>query len=158
MIATEPATMSDLDSLVDLWHALALGQREHGSRIEPSANDDAIRESLAQHVLADGVLVAREDESIVGFVMFGPEEAGFERDRTRGVVRNVFVVPKARGEGVGTALMDAAEERLAAAGADEIVLEAMADNDAARAFYRDRGYEPTRVQLVKPVESDTPTN
>lgn len=158
MTAIEPATLDDLERLVELWLALARDQREYGSRIEPGANDDAIRKSLAQHALAEGVLLARDGDRAVGFVMFGPKERGFERARTRGVVRNVFVVPDARGEGVGTALMDAAEERLAAAGVDEIVLEAMADNDAARSFYRERGYEPHRVQFVKPAESDTPTS
>lgn len=158
MTVVDPATMGDLERLVDLWLALARGQREHGSRIDPAASADTIRESLAQHVLAEGVLVAREADRTVGFVMFGTDESGFERDRPRGVVRNVFVDQDARGEGVGTALMDAAEERLAAAGADEVVLEAMADNDAARAFYRERGYEPHRVQFLKPTESDTPTN
>lgn len=158
MTAVESATMGDLDRLLDLWRSLARGQRDHGSRIDPDANDETIRESLAQHVLAEGVLVARRDEQTVGFVMFGPDETGVERDRTRGVVRNVFVVPDSRGEGVGTALMDAAEERLDADGVDEIALEAMADNEAARAFYRARGYEPHRVQFAKPSESDTPTS
>jgi ribosomal protein S18 acetylase RimI-like enzyme len=150
--------MSDLDRLVDLWLALATDQREHGSTIESAANDDAVRESLAQHVLAEGVLVARDAGSIVGFVMFGPDESGFERDRARGVVRNIYVVPEARGSGYGSALLSTAEERLAAAGAEVVVLEAMAANEAARRFYRDRGYEPHRVQLHKPVESDTPTS
>jgi ribosomal protein S18 acetylase RimI-like enzyme len=163
----EPATIDDLDRLLELWLALAEGQRDHGSRIDPGANADGIRESLAQHVVADGLLVARgdagpngegDDESaVVGFVMFAPDDAGFERDSSRGVVRNVYVVPEARGQGVGTDLMDAAEQRLAEAGVDEVVLEAMADNEAARRFYRGRGYELHRVTMTKPLESDTHT-
>lgn len=158
MTDVEPASMADLDQLVDLWLALAAGQRDYGSRLTPGDNEETIRESFAQHVLADGALLAREEGEVVGFVMFGPDDSGFERDLARGVVRNVYVDPEARGRGVGTALMDAAEERLAEAGVEEVVLEAMADNEAALAFYRRRGYEPHRIRLAKPVESDTPTN
>jgi ribosomal protein S18 acetylase RimI-like enzyme len=174
--AIEPAGMGDLERLVECWLALAAGQRQHGSLVDPADNAGTVRESIAQHVLAEGVLVAREaptaaggddsvaddgddrgDGEIVGFVMFGPDETGFERDRPRGVVRNVFVEPDARGQGVGTTLMDAAERRLAEAGAEELVLDVMADNDGARRFYRGRGYEPHRVTVTKPLESDTPT-
>jgi ribosomal protein S18 acetylase RimI-like enzyme len=164
----EPATMDDLDRLLELWLALAEGQRDHGSRIDPEANGDGIRESLAQHVIADGLLVARSDadpngeggddeSAVVGFVMFAPDDAGFERDRSRGVVRNVYVVPDDRDKGVGTALLDAAEQRLAEAGVEEVVLEAMADNEAARRFYRARGYDLHRVTMTKPLGSDTHT-
>jgi ribosomal protein S18 acetylase RimI-like enzyme len=172
----EPATMDDLDRLLELWLALAEGQRDHGSRIDPEANADGIRESLAQHVIADGLLVARadrdstgdaadalstggpDDEStVVGFVMFGPDDAGFDRDRTRGVVRNLYVVPGARDRGIGSDLLDAAEQRLCEAGVDEVVLEAMADNEAARRFYRRRGYDTHRVTMTKPLGSDTHT-
>jgi ribosomal protein S18 acetylase RimI-like enzyme len=153
----EPADLADLDALLELWLDLAAGQQAHGSTIDPAANEDTVRESLAQHVLTDGVLLARRVDAVVGFVMFGPDDAGFQRERTRGVVRNVYVVPGVRGEGVGTELMDAAERRLAEEGFEEVVLEAMADNEAARRFYRERGYEPHRVTLSKPLGSDTTT-
>lgn len=156
MTDVTPATMDDLERLVALWQDLAAGQRDHGSTVVPEGSVETVRESLAQHVLSDGVRVARDDE-IVGFVMFGPDDTGFERDRRRGVVRNVYVVPGARGEGVGTALLDAAEAELAAAGVDVVVLEAMADNERARSFYRERGYDVHRVTMVKSVESDTHT-
>jgi len=152
-----PAEMDDLERLVELWLDLAEGQRAHGSTVDPEANADTVRESLAQHLLTGGVLVARLDGDVVGFVMFGPDTSGFDRARDRGVVRNVYVVPAARGEGIGTALMDAAEVRLGDEGFDEVVLEAMADNDDARRFYRERGYDPHRITLAKPLGSDTPT-
>lgn len=158
MTDIQPATMDALDRLVDLWEALAESQREHGSRVVPAANRESVRESIARHVVDGGVLLARADDGVVGFVMFGPATETMERDRERGVVSNVYVEPDARGRGVGSALLDAAEARLVAAGADEVTLEVMADNEAARRLYRRRGYEPHRVQLAKPVESDTHTN
>ena len=95
----------------------------------------------------------------VGFVGFGLERGDYERDATRGTVSNLFVVPERRGEGIGGALLDAAERALRERGADRVALEALADNDRAREFYADRGYKRHRVVLTKPLadgEGDGP--
>ena len=96
---------------------------------------------------------ARQDGSgtIVGFVAFSIEREGYERDHTRGVVSNLFVSPSRRGEGIGSALLAAAERELAEAGAEAVALEALADNERARSFYADRGYDLHRVELRKEV-------
>ncbi|TKX77323.1 GNAT family N-acetyltransferase, partial [Halorubrum sp. SD626R] len=115
-----------------------------------------VREWVARAAVTEELLVARSGEEVVGFVGFELDRNGYERDRTRGTVSNLFVVPGRRGEGIGTELLDAAEEALREAGADAVALEALADNDLARDFYADRGYEPHRVELTKPLaESDT---
>ena len=152
--------MSAVDALADMWVSLADGQRAYGSRLRAAPNRTRIRESLASHVVTDGVRVARDDDAsdpLVGFVMFSIQSDRYERDATRGTVENVFVRPSHRGRGVGTRLMDAAETALADRGADVVSLEALAANDAARRFYRERGYRVHRVVVEKPVESDTNT-
>ena len=98
-----------------------------------------------------------DDASLVGFVTFGIESNSYERDTVRGVVQNLYVVSERRSEGVGSALLDAAESELADAGADAVSLEVMADNADARRFYRRHGYAPHRIELEKSVESDTLT-
>jgi ribosomal protein S18 acetylase RimI-like enzyme len=173
----EPATTADVDALVDAWVALAEAQRRHGSHIAGADNREAIRPLLAYHAVEGTALVARggpssadpsradgdsgpddrPDDAIVGFVNFGLEEAGLESDAVRGIVHNVYVDPASRDEGVGSALLDAAEAELAERGADVVAIEALADNEAARRFYRERGYDPHRVTLAKPLGSDTPT-
>lgn len=153
----EPAEMGEVDEIADRWVALADGQRAYHSHILPEPNRGAVREGLAGHVVSEGLLVARDPE-VVGFVSFGPETDGFATDVDRGVVENIFVVPERRGEGIGTALLTAAEDRLREAGADAVSLEVMADNAAARRFYERHGYAPHRVELEKeigPGESDT---
>ncbi|MFC6874662.1 GNAT family N-acetyltransferase [Halobellus marinus] len=142
-----------VDALVDLWVSLAGDQRAHDSHILPTENRSLVRETLARQVVADGVRIAQSGDEVVGFVSFDLERGSFEQDATRGVVRNVYVRPEYRGRGVGTDLMDAAEDTLRAAGASVVSLEAMAGNDRARAFYRDRGYAPHRIQFEKRVRS-----
>lgn len=148
------ATADDIEVVTDLWVALARGQREHGSTLLAAANRDTVRESIARGVVTGELLVARDDGGIVGFVTFSLERGGYDRDHTRGTVDNLYVRPASRGEGTGSALLEAAENALREAGADVVALEAMAANERARAFYRDHGYEPNRVELEKPLRGD----
>ncbi|MFO8115526.1 MAG: GNAT family N-acetyltransferase [Halorubrum sp.] len=147
-----PATVDDIDDVADLWVALAAGQRRHGSTLLAEPNRAAVREWVARSVVTGEVFVARgADGDPVGFVSYSLDREGYERERVRGTVSNLFVVPERRGEGIGTDLLEAAERALAAAGAETVALEALADNDRARAFYDDRGYDLHRVELTKPL-------
>ncbi|MFC6973626.1 GNAT family N-acetyltransferase [Halomicroarcula sp. GCM10025709] len=149
------AQTADADTIADQWVALAAGQRAHGSHLSTDANRSAIREVILQRIVTDRLRVAVDDEAVVGFVMFSVETGRYEQDVVRGVVENLYVVPSARDDGIGSALLTAAEDALAAAGVDVISLEAMADNDGARRFYHAHGYTPHRVEFEKSTESDT---
>lgn len=158
-----PANSDDADAITDLWVDLAADQRRHGSHLQPEGNRARIHEAMLQHVVTDTVRVARrtaEDaatEDIVGFVTFGLESESFEQDVSRGLVHNVYVREGHRSAGIGSALLAAAEGTLTERGVDTIGLQAMAPNDDARAFYRQHGYTPHRVELEKPAESDNLT-
>lgn len=141
-------------AVTGLWVALAAGQREHGSHILAEANRARIRERILRHAVNDTLLVAREDDP-VGFVTVEREGGTYAQDSTRGIVTNLYVHPEYRGEGIGSALLEAAEDQLLELGVDAVALEVMADNEDARRFYRRAGYQPHRVELEKPVESDT---
>ena len=151
-----PATVDDVDDVTDLWVALAEGQRRHGSTLLAEPNRAAVREWVARSVVTGELLVARDgDGRPIGFVGFSLDREGYERDRVRGTVSNLFVVPERRGEGIGADLLDAAERALAASGAEAVALEALADNDRARTFYTDRGYDRHRVELTKSLSEPT---
>jgi len=153
----ERPSVADLDALADLWVDLADGQRSFGSHLRADANRDAVRESLSRRIVAGGCLVARDPEPI-GFVTFYPESETYDRDRSRGIVENLYVIPERRGEGVGTALLRAAESALADGGADVVALEVLAGNERAREFYAARGYDAHRVELERPTERETDTS
>lgn len=141
------------DELTQLWVDLAADQRAHGSHLCVEANREAARESLLRHALTGGLLVAREDDELLGFVSFYPEGGTFQQDVQRGVVENIYVVPERRGEGIGTELLAAAESRLIEDGAEVLTLEALADNEEAIRFYERHGYGSYRVELER--ETDT---
>lgn len=141
--------------VADLWVALAREQRPFGSHLRAERNRPVIREALVRHIIADGLLVARTEGDLVGFVMYGPESERYEQDVSRGIVRNLVVSPGHRNEGIGAALLAAAETALAEAGFEVVALSALAGNEAARRFYTRQGYREHRVELEKPLESDT---
>lgn len=167
------ATAADIDAVTDQWVRLARDQRRHGSTLLAAANRAAVREWVAQSVVTGELLVARDendsaesgagdgtddpddasesDDPLLGFVGFSLERDGYERECTRGTVTNLFVRSDRRGEGIGSALLGAAERALAEAGADAVALEALADNDRARAFYDTRGYDAHRIEFRKEV-------
>lgn len=152
----EAATMDDADRLAALWVDLARDQRAHGSHLLAEPNRGSVREGLARSVVTEGVFVARlSDGSIAGFVEFAPETGGYRQDVERGLIENIYVRPSHRGDGVGEALLVAAEEELLAAGAERVSLEVLAENEAARRFYERQGYGEHRVEMEKAPESDT---
>ena len=59
---------------------------------------------------------------------------------TRYEVKHLYVSPSGRGHGVGKALLRELEERAAAFGADEVVLDTNASLTAAGSLYRSTGY------------------
>jgi Acetyltransferase, GNAT family len=153
------ASPSETDTIADLWVALARGQREHESHLLPEPNRTRVRERLARYAATGQLLVARSaagdrESRIVGFVTFVTRNDQYEVDCRRGLVENLYVVPDRRGEGVGSGLLSRAEQRLHEAGVDSISLEAMADNEAARRFYRRHGYEPHRVEFEKSTDTE----
>ena len=164
MTTIELGGLSDLDAVVEAWIALAADQRQHGSQVLPEPNRNAIRGVVGSHVLHGGLLVARDEGEyaagegeqgpgdLVGFVTFGPEDGGFELDTNRGVIRHLWVREDRRSEGVGSELLDAAEQRLAERGIEQVSLEVLAENEAARRFYRERGYGTHRLELEKELD------
>ncbi|EMA12578.1 GNAT family N-acetyltransferase [Haloarcula marismortui] len=149
------ASMDDVDTIVDLWVRLAESQRAHGSHLFGDRNRTAVRETVVQRIVAENVRIARIDQHIIGFVMMTLDSGRYEQDKTRGIIENIFVEPVHRNQGIGSELLDTAEELLRQAGADILALEAMADNESARQFYRAHGYAPHRIELEKPTENDT---
>ncbi len=155
----EPATQADLEAVTELWVQLARSQRKHGSAVRAESNRETMRETLAAHRHADGLHVARVDGTVVGFASFSLEHGSLSLDTTRGVLSNLYVVPSYRNRGIGEALLESVESSLAAKGVETLLLEVMADNESARRFYREHGYDAFRIGMSRsidePSENDT---
>jgi len=96
------------------------------------------RTVIASLVVPSGCLVAERDGVVAGYVAFGayrwPELSG------AGEVYALYVDPAAWAQGLGRALMKAAQQRLEAAGLSEQALWVLETNQPGRRFYEALGW------------------
>jgi ribosomal protein S18 acetylase RimI-like enzyme len=134
--AFEPA---DRDAVVALWRDCDL--------VRPW--NDPHKDIARKLTIDDGMfLVAEVDGALVGAVM-----AGY--DGHRGWINYLAVAPGARGTGLGRALVDAVEERLATIGCPKVNLQIRTGNEGVVAFYERLGYRTdAAVSMGKRLEHD----
>lgn len=152
---------SSLAEVRDVWHVNVRCWVEAYDHILPddalpdpdvAPDDDGIRERFEYANLLNergsGRYVVAVDEStpddqtgVVGFAAtrWGDETKSFVDDHEAGLWV-VYVDPTRWGEGIGSALLDDVTAAIPSR-YDRLVLETFADNDAARQFYRSRGFE-----------------
>ena len=73
------------------------------------------------------------ERRILGFIVA-------EKRRQTGHIITIDVIAEARHAGVGSALLDAAEEKLRQKGAATVELETAVNNESAIRFYKQKGY------------------
>ena len=81
----------------------------------------------------NGAAAGTSSGGILGFIVA-------ETRRAHGHIITIDVVEKARRSGVGSALLQAAEEQLLRAGAAAVALETPVNNEPAIRFYKQKGY------------------
>ncbi|GAA0191392.1 ribosomal protein S18 acetylase RimI-like enzyme [Brevundimonas nasdae] len=127
-----PISDGDEAAVIALWSACDLTR---------PWNDPAQDLRLARDTATSAILVATDDDRIIGTVM-----TGFEGHR--GWVYYLAVDPAYRGAGLGRLLMTAAEAWLKAQGAPKLQLMVRADNAAALGFYERLGLERQDVVVL----------
>lgn len=119
-----PFAEADRADLIALWQACALLRPWN----DPQADIDR---KLRQQ--ADGLLIAERDGQLIGSVMTG-------YDGHRGWVNYLAVAPDCRWQGVGRALMNAAEHWLRQQGCAKLNLQLRQGNHDAASFYEQIGF------------------
>lgn len=132
------ATSADVVPLMELWEVAA----ENDSR--PTDTVEAVDRILARDPQA--CLVAEEEGRIVGSIIAG-------WDGWRAHLYRLAVHPDMRRRGVGSLLLAAAEDRLAALGATRFDAMVLEGNDLGRRVWRGAGYAPQEEwrRWVRPV-------
>lgn len=94
-----------------------------------------------------GILVAEDSGRIVGWTSFG---SGREKEGAEdGEIYGIYADPSAWSSGVGHALLEAAEQRLAEAGHTRGYLWVLDGNERADAFYARHGWEADGASRVE---------
>lgn len=155
-----------LDELEPLWLALFDHHAEVRTQDVPiieRALSWPRRRALYERLLPTPdafVLLARRDGRPVGYVLAhvhddGPDDTWPTGPRI-GEIESLAVLPGERGAGLGTLLLDVAEQRLEAAGVRDLRLIVLTGNDAAVRFYQRRGMSPVVVGMIKLGSSAAP--
>lgn len=103
------------------------------------------------------LLIAELDDEVAGYVSLFqtvPRGSPDDADETHALVSELCVLERFRGRGVGTALLAAAERLAIEAGATNLRLSVVFDNDGARRLYKRFGFEDITVLMRKPLRDD----
>ncbi|MBV9450315.1 MAG: GNAT family N-acetyltransferase [Streptosporangiaceae bacterium] len=118
---------ADVPALLGLWQEAA----ENNSR--PPDTGEAVTALLNRD--PEALIIAEHDGTLVGSIIAG-------WDGWRYHLYRLAVRPGWRRQGVGSALLDAAENRLIAMGATRIDAMVLDTNDLGQNMWRARGYSP----------------
>ncbi len=117
---------ADYKRVVKLWETIEIGMR-----VGPSDAPDEIKKKLERD--PDLFLVAENKNEIVGSII-----GAF--DGRRGMIYHLAVRSDFRRRGIGQALLTEVEKRLKAKGCIKCLLIVTDDNDGAKHFYHERGW------------------
>lgn len=129
-----PATTSDLEDLVTVYRSAYRENREIGF---PAKAETASADDVQAWMDDDGVFVALLGDRILGAVRI--EETAPERLK----ISRLGVHEDSKGRGIGSALLDHAEQHARDEGYETVWLTTPEAHPYLGAFYRDRGYVRT---------------
>jgi GNAT superfamily N-acetyltransferase len=142
-----PAVVADLGAVTAL---LVAQLREHAVDTPSTAIGDAV-EAVVRHPERGRILVARDRGTVVGVAALSfvwPIEHG----GMSAWLEELYVVPDARGHGIGTALLRAALDAANEAGAVAVDLEVDVGHERAANLYAREGFRPLpRARWVRPL-------
>jgi ribosomal protein S18 acetylase RimI-like enzyme len=144
-----------LDELAPLWVAMVHHHHAVAPELGPVWDDDetwARRRAHYEKSLArDGAfaLVARDGDAAVGYAMvtIEPGSPTWREPERWADIDSLSVLPSARGQGVGEALLERVQQEAEAVGVTQLGLMALTANDRALAFYERLGFTPWVVGL-----------
>jgi GNAT superfamily N-acetyltransferase len=133
-----PATQNDIPLIVSFIHRLAEYERLAHACV---ATEDGIRRTLFENPVAAEVIFAYSGEAPVGFALFFHNYSTFLAERGL-YLEDLFVVPEARGKGVGYALFSALAEIALSRNCGRMEWAVLKWNQLAIDFYIRVGAEP----------------
>jgi len=142
-LAARKLTAADADLFLELARAF---HQEDGHALN-AAGEASIRDVAAGVELAPAFFLVEHGEIVGFFVLslgYSPEHGG-----TDGFIDDIYIIPAARGRGLGRAAMELALEQSRKCGIRVLLLEVEAENDRAYNLYRSMGFTDTKRRLLR---------
>lgn len=154
-IAIRRLDPAELDRLEPLWSALRLHHASiapgFGPPRERSDSWRRRREEYGRWLAEPGAfaLVAERLSEPAGYAMVRPRHgsATWPLSEPAAELETLSVLPSERGQGIGSALLDAVGAELAASGISALSLLAVAGNDQAIQFYERHGFKTAAIWM-----------
>lgn len=142
-LGVRPAGPADLGTLLPMVREL----HRHEHLPEPGKPVESALQALLADRRLGSVLLAEDGGAAVGYVVLG-HGYSLEFHGRDAFVDELYVRDGARGNGVGSLLLDAAEMACRAAGIQALHLESGHGNPRATALYERRGFKPHERHLM----------
>ena len=146
------ATVVDLAAVLALVPRLAATGSPPGrdARQIEASDSESVTQGIAHPAPGETLLIAEEDQVVVGFIHVRTVTDYFSQEQIAHV-SDVVVATAFEGQGIGKALMSAAEEWARRCGYPMIQLHVLVDNVRAQAMYERLGYSAEWLKYVKPL-------
>ncbi len=142
------------DLLAELQAYIAEADTEKRNILTDDFRDKYFEKTMREVNGCNGkIFLAAENNSVIGLAVGIVESEETEtycfRAPKRGRITELAVTKNARNSGIGKALLHEAEAYLRALGCKELLLEVLADNTQACAFYKTKGYCLRTLEMMK---------
>ncbi len=136
-----PATAADCVAIAALWNPMIRDTLVTFTTEERSA--EVLEALLAQKAALDHPFLVAEDGGLLGFATYGAFRSGPGYART--MEHTIILGPRARGRGVGRALMQRIEDHARQAGIHSLIAGVSGGNPGGRAFHAAVGFREVAV-------------
>jgi len=160
-IRFERLRVEQIDALEALWLTLHRHHQQVGSDLSPYVDDARSWLQRRRYYLdcfaqpGSFGWCAHAGDALVGYAVVRVEGASsmwtdtWVTAATTAEIESLVVAPAFRGMGIGTRLLDAVDEELAALGIEDVIVGALPSNSHALELYRRRGFAPTWLVMTR---------
>ena len=150
------ATEADLDELVERWYDLATTMEEY-SELNTLVYDDreevsaeGFRAHFDDDAVTDYLIVA--DRTTIGFLTLREGTHPSREYSWYLRIVNVAIDEEYRSQGYGSEIVERVREMAHERGCDHLKVGCEFDNEGARRFYREAGFESKQVEFAQRLE------
>jgi len=152
LVVIREAKKSDHSFIIELSPYLAeVAQLEwHTYDAIQKMQDDYIAEMLSETLQPNATFIAEANNVPLGFIHVRTHQDSISGE-TCGTIPLLAVSPKSQGFGVGKLLIEHGEKWAKNLGCRLLHLEVFANNKKADSFYKNIGFKPETVHMIKPI-------
>ena len=161
-LSIDRGSIEDVDSLEPLWVGVHHAHAASMPELAPYVSD---AETWAEHRPLYVELFAKPDTTLLLARAAGSSSATrclhvepvretliadtWRTGERIGELESIAVAPSHRGQGIGSALLDAVDREFEALGVADVIIGLLPGNDGARRLYESRGFRPTWMYVSR---------